>query len=81
MQRRVSYTWHLRERMASGGVGTAAELLGLLAQRGVHLSRSQAHRLVAGTPVRISLPLLAALCDILTCSPADLITVYGEPSL
>jgi DNA-binding Xre family transcriptional regulator len=37
--------------------------------------------LVSGTPVRISLPLLAALCDVLACSPADLIRVYGEPSL
>jgi DNA-binding Xre family transcriptional regulator len=80
MQRRVSYTWRLRELMISDGIGTAAELPALLTQRGVHLSRSQAHRLVSGTPVRISLPLLAALCDLLACSPADLIIVSAEPA-
>lgn len=80
MQRRFSYTWRLRERLVSCGVATAAELPELLTQRGVHLSRSQAHRLVSGTPMRISLPLLAALCDILACSPSDLIVVYGESS-
>jgi Cro/C1-type HTH DNA-binding domain len=31
------------------------------------------HRLVTGIPERLSLPVLAALCDILECTPAELI--------
>ena len=34
---------------------------------------SQVHRLVTGTPERLSLHVLAALCDILEVTPADLI--------
>jgi Cro/C1-type HTH DNA-binding domain len=42
-------------------------------ERGISLSASQVHRLVTGIPERLSLPVLAALCDILECSPAGLI--------
>lgn len=48
-------------------------------QAGVSLSREQVYRLVVGTPERLSLPTLAALCDILSCSLADLIEVVAEP--
>ena len=40
------------------------------------LSREQVYRLVAGVPERLSLTTLAALCDILACTPGDLV----EPS-
>ena len=36
-------------------------------------------RLVVGTPERLSLPTLTALCDILSCTPNDLIEVAAEP--
>ena len=49
------------------------ELGPLLAERGVMLSREQVYRLVAGTPERLSLRTLAALCDILDCTAADLV--------
>ena len=45
----------------------------LLGERGITLSASQVHRLVTGIPERLSLPVLAALCDILECTPAELI--------
>jgi DNA-binding Xre family transcriptional regulator len=48
-------------------------LVPLLAERGISLSASQVHRLVTGIPERLSLPVLAALCDILECTPAELI--------
>ena len=51
-----------------------------LANRGITLSVSQVHRLVTGTPERLSLPVLAALCDILQVTPDDLITVTAQPS-
>jgi DNA-binding Xre family transcriptional regulator len=49
-----------------------------LAERGVALSREQVYRLVAGTPQRLSLRTLAALCDILGCTAADLVETVVE---
>ncbi len=46
-----------------------------LAERGVDLSSSQTHRLVTQTPDRLNLDVLAVLCEILGCSPADLIAI------
>jgi DNA-binding Xre family transcriptional regulator len=73
MSREVSYRWHLRLRMAERGMFATTELGPLLAERGVVLSREQVYRLAAGTPERLSLHTLAALCDILDCTPSDLI--------
>jgi DNA-binding Xre family transcriptional regulator len=73
IRRQVSYQWRLREVMAQRGLFATTELVPLLAQRGITLSASQVHRLVTGIPERLSLPVLAALCDILECTPAELI--------
>ncbi|MFJ9847220.1 helix-turn-helix domain-containing protein [Kitasatospora sp. NPDC101155] len=78
MARRVTYRWQLRELMATHGMFTVTELMPHLAERGITLSASQVHRLVSGTPERLSLPLLAALCDILDCTPAELIITSAE---
>ncbi len=69
----VGYRWHLRERLGQRGIWKTTELVPLLESRGVELSREQVYRLVAKVPERLSLTTLAALCDILDCSPADLI--------
>jgi hypothetical protein len=42
------------------------------------LSREQVYRLVTGVPERLSLRTLAALCDILDCTPADLVEPVAE---
>ena len=78
MKRKVGYSWHLREVMARNRVYTATELVPMLHDRGVDLSASQVHRLVSGTPERLSLQVLSALCDILECTPADLVTTTAE---
>ncbi|MFD8413698.1 helix-turn-helix domain-containing protein [Streptomyces sp. NPDC059650] len=57
---------------------TATELIPLLRERGIDLSASQVHRLVSGTPERLSLQVMAALCDILSCTPADLVATTAE---
>lgn len=75
MTRRVGYQWRLRELMASRGLFTTTHLTPLLAERGIELSVSQVHRLVTGTPERLSLPILAALCDLLEVTPDQLIEV------
>ena len=72
----MGYHWHLRAKMAAAGMFATTDLVPLLAQRGVVLSREQVYRLVAQVPERLSLTTLAALCDILSCTPADLIEPY-----
>ena len=52
------------------------DLVPLLAERGVVLSREQVYRLVARVPERLSLTTLSALCDILSCGPSELIEPY-----
>jgi DNA-binding Xre family transcriptional regulator len=82
MTRQIGYRWHLRTRMAQAGMFSTTELAPHLAERGITLSTSQVHRLVTGTPERLSLPVLAALCDILDCAPGDLVEPYlaAKPS-
>jgi len=38
------------------------------------------YRLVTDKPERLSMTVLIALCDILDCTPADLIDPYAEPA-
>jgi len=73
---RVGYRWHLRRVMAEHDMFATTELVPRLAERGVTLSREQVYRLVVGTPQRLSLATLAALCDILDCTPGDLVEPY-----
>jgi DNA-binding Xre family transcriptional regulator len=73
VRRTVGYRWHLRRLMAERGLFQTTDLVPLLAERGVRLSREQVYRLAAKTPERLNLVVLAALCDILDCTPADLI--------
>jgi DNA-binding Xre family transcriptional regulator len=73
MTRKIGYMWHLRRLMAERGMFATTDLVPLLAERGVSLSREQVYRLVAGIPERLSLTTLAALCDILGCGPGDLV--------
>jgi DNA-binding Xre family transcriptional regulator len=75
MKRDVSYQWRLPELMARAGLHNSTDLTPLLRERGIDLSPSQVYRVVAQRPERISLQLVAALCDIFGCGPEDLITV------
>lgn len=81
MSRQVGYHWHLRRLMAERGMFATTDLVPLLAERGVSLSREQVYRLVVRVPQRLNLTALAALCDILGCSPAELVEPYaGGPA-
>jgi DNA-binding Xre family transcriptional regulator len=75
MPRNTSYRWLLRNMMAQHGLYATTALVPLLADRGIDLSPSQVHRLVTQEPERLSMPILAALCDIFTCTPSDLIEI------
>ncbi len=69
----VSYTWRLREVMAANGMYATSDIIAHLAEHGITISTSQAHRLVTGNPERLNLSVLAALCHILGVTPDELI--------
>jgi DNA-binding Xre family transcriptional regulator len=76
---KLGYQWNLRLLMAGRGMFATSDLVPLLAERGVMLSGTQVYRLVTQTPERLSLRTLMALCDILDCTPNDLIEAVAEP--
>jgi DNA-binding Xre family transcriptional regulator len=69
----VDYRWRVRELMAQHGLFTASELAPLLRAHGVALSDSQIWRLVTKRPERLNLQVLVVLCEVLECTPSDLI--------
>lgn len=75
MNRKTGCQWNLRALMAARGMFATSDLVPLLAERGVHLSRGQVYRLVTAPPQRLSMDTLAALCDILGATPNDLIEI------
>ncbi|OLT16919.1 Cro/Cl family transcriptional regulator [Actinomadura sp. CNU-125] len=75
MIKKMGIRWNLRKLMAAQEMFQTTDLGPLLAERGIHLSREQVFRLVTQPPQRLSMDTLAALCDILSCTPNDLIEV------
>ena len=75
MTKKMGIRWQLRLRMAEKGWFQTSDLVPLLAERGISLSREQVFRLVTQAPQRLSMDTLAALCDILDCTPNDLIEI------
>jgi DNA-binding Xre family transcriptional regulator len=78
MATKLGYRWHLRRLMATKDMFATTDLQPLLQRRGVKLSSAQVYRLVVQTPERLSLRTLVALCDILDCTPNDLIEPMAE---
>ena len=77
-RRKLDFHWNLRRLMAAHQMWKTTELVPLLRERGVELSASQVYRLVTDKPERLSMKVLIALCDILDCTPADLIDPYAR---
>ncbi len=77
MKPKQRYTWRLEAMMHERGIHQISALQRELASRGVDLSSSQMHRLVTQPPERLNLEVLAVLCDVLRCSPAELIEVHA----
>nr|WP_024127028.1 helix-turn-helix transcriptional regulator [Streptomyces sp. F8]AHE39749.1 Hypothetical protein pFRL5_86 [Streptomyces sp. F8] len=73
MIKKMGYQWLLRQLMAERQMFQTSDLVPLLAERGITLSREQVYRLVTQPPQRMSMDTLVALCDILQCTPNDLI--------
>jgi DNA-binding Xre family transcriptional regulator len=77
-ERHVVMRLQLRQVMATRGLFATSDLVPLLADRGVHLSRQYVHKLVTTTPQRVNIDLLAALCDALECQTSDLLQPVVE---
>ncbi len=75
MIKKMGYRWNLRRLMAGRDMFQTSDLGPLLVERGITLSREQVFRLVTQPPLRLSMDTLAALCDILDCTPNDLIEI------
>ena len=67
-------SWRLPELMACAGYRHTSDLIEPLAARGIVLSRSQVYRLTRD-PERVSLRVVAALCDIFSVGVEELITL------
>jgi DNA-binding Xre family transcriptional regulator len=78
MTRHVTMQWNLRQVMADRGIFQTSELLPLLQQRGVNVSREHVYRLVTRTPQWINIDILAALCDALGCGADELLSLVVE---
>jgi DNA-binding Xre family transcriptional regulator len=76
----IDYEWMLRPLLAEHGVHSYAELTPLLAEHGVVLSESQVWRIFTGKPERLNLHTLMVLCQILGCTPNDLIKPVTVPA-
>lgn len=70
--------WNLRQVMAENGMFQTSDLVEPLREQGVEMSRQMVHRIVTKAPQRINVDLLAALCDILDCTPNDLLELRHE---
>lgn len=82
MQRRIEYTWRLRELMAASGMNNISDLIPHLTDRGIDLSASQIYRLIGRKPERMNIVLLGALLDVLDCTFEELcpVTVVATPT-
>jgi DNA-binding Xre family transcriptional regulator len=69
------FEWNLRRVMAEHGHFQTTDLVPLLAEHGVQLSREQVYRLVTTQPQRLNMEVLVALCNIYGCTPSDLISL------
>ncbi len=78
MSTKTVIRWNLRQLMAENGMFHTTDLVQPLHQRGVEISRQMVHRVATKAPQRINLDLLAALCDILSYTPNDLLELAQE---
>ncbi|MGP9652091.1 helix-turn-helix domain-containing protein [Glutamicibacter sp. AOP38-B1-38] len=76
MSKHVETVWNLRRLMADQGLFKTTELIPLLEEYGVSLSREQVFRLVTQTPERANLSFIGAVCAALNCTVSDLIEVH-----
>lgn len=75
MTKKMQATWMVPQLMGRNCIHSVRDLSHALAERGIHLSNMQVYRLTVQQPSRVTMDILAALCDIFSCSPNDIINV------
>ena len=65
--------WNLRMKAAEAGIWKSTEMRRRLAEAGLEISAGKMSGLWTGTPVMIRLDDLDVICDVLDCSPAELL--------
>jgi DNA-binding Xre family transcriptional regulator len=80
MTKTVAYHWHLRKIMNEHGMNATTELVPLLADLAEVMTSTQVYRIVTGEPERLNMRLLAALCDLSSAYPNDLIEPTSPPA-
>ena len=75
--RTVTMQWNLRQVMADRAIFATSDSFPSSPSAHPPL-RAHVYRLVTGTPQRLNIDVLVALCDILACTPNDLITPVVE---
>lgn len=73
MTAKLDYEWRPRPLLAERGIYTAVQLRPHLEDYGIFLSESQVYRLLTGKPERLNLRVLMAFCELLACTPNELI--------
>lgn len=67
------FKWKLREKMAEKGIWKCTDLTRLLNAHGIKITSSMVTLIVDRMPDRINTKVLDAICDILECSPSDIL--------
>lgn len=65
--------WNLRLKAAERGIWKSAEMRRRLAEAGLEFSAGKMSALWSGTPTSVRLDDLDVICDVLECSPAELL--------
>lgn len=69
----MSFKWKLKEKMAEKGIWRCTDLTKLLNAHGVKITSSMVTIIVDKMPERINTRVLDAICDILECTPSDIL--------
>jgi putative transcriptional regulator len=70
--------WNLRMKAAERGIWKSTEMRRLLADAGLEISGGKMSALWIGTPTMIRLDDLDIMCEVLGCTPTDLLLVEPE---
>ncbi|GAA1771951.1 helix-turn-helix transcriptional regulator [Nonomuraea bangladeshensis] len=65
--------WNLRMRAAECGIWKSTEMRRRLAEAGLEISAGKMSALWTSTPTTVRLDDLEVICDVLQCSPAELL--------
>lgn len=69
----MSFKWCLKQKMAEKGIWRATDLTKLLNAYGIDISSSMVSRIVDKIPEKINTKVFFAICDILKCSPHEIL--------